>query len=462
MVYSTMPQRAWQRVRITVCCYIAGFFVGGCASADRQSTFQMDQYMMAATTSGYFSGSVLVIRGEKVLLRKGYGLANQDLNVPNTPATKFRIGSISKQFAAAAILRLQEQGKLSVQDSICHYLAPCPAAWRTITIHQLLTHQSGIPSFTGFPDYTATIMLPATTEQLLARFRDRPLKFAPGTQYQYSNSGYVVLGAIVEQITAAPYEQFLRTTILIPLGLQQTGYDHADQILPQRATGYTGFGEYLRPADYIDMSVPQAAGGLYSTVDDLHTWITALLANKLLTTESVQQMTTPAREDYGYGSIINQQLNRRCIGHEGEINGFSSFLANFPDEQLTIVVLRNHDTNRLALGTIGLDLAAIALHESFTPPQFPTAIAIDPHRLDDYVGRYQITPTFGLQITKDKDRLFAQGTNQPKILLYPETDTTFFSAEIDAKIRFTRNHTSGAISGLTLLQNGAQNAKKLP
>ena len=228
---------------------------------------QLDQFLTEATRNG-FSGAALISQNGKILFAAGYGQANRELGVPNAAQTKFRLGSITKQFTAAAILILHERGQLNVQDSICKYIDACPPAWSEVTIHHLLSHTGGIPSFTSMPDYMIKMNIPETTQSMVARFKDKPLDFKPGEKWNYSNSGYFLLGVIIEKVSHDSYEAFLQKNIFTPLRLSNTGYDHFATILPNRATGYSRNTDGPVNSAFIDMSQPYAAGSLYSTVED--------------------------------------------------------------------------------------------------------------------------------------------------------------------------------------------------
>jgi CubicO group peptidase (beta-lactamase class C family) len=266
-------------------------------------TAQVDAYLAPLVADGKFSGSVLLARDGEVLARKAYGLANRELDVPTTPQTKFRIGSLTKQFTAMAILLLQQQGKLSVSDHICQFISDCPDAWQEITIHHLLTHSSGIPNVTDLPVYRQLKLTPSRSFLTMEHVRDLPLAFTPGSRFSYTNSGYIILGYIIEQAAQAEYPVFVRGQIFEPLQMQDTGYD--TRVVPkQRAAGYTNDGTFN--ADFIDMSVPHAAGGLYSTVDDLYRWDQALYTEQLIPKAALETMFTPhvtypPPEEGGYG-----------------------------------------------------------------------------------------------------------------------------------------------------------------
>ena len=251
-----------------------------------------------------FSGAVLVARGGSPVVSKGYGWANAEWEIPNTPTTKFRLGSITKQFTATLVLRLQEQKKLTVQDPICTYVAPCPDLWKPVTIHHLLTHTSGIPSYTGLPDYQKTMMMPRTIEQMVAVFRDLPLEFAPGEKFKYNNSGYFLLGVIIEKVAGKKYEDALRDEIFTPLGMKDTGYDWSEPLLPRRAAGYTRRGDTWVNAKFLDMQQPYSAGSLYSTVEDLLKWDQALYTDRVLPEPARTAMFTPFKDNYAYGWAI--------------------------------------------------------------------------------------------------------------------------------------------------------------
>ncbi|PYP53783.1 MAG: serine hydrolase, partial [Gemmatimonadetes bacterium] len=234
-----------------------------------QDVSRMDRIIQSHVDSKQFMGSVLVAQDGKVLLDKGYGSANLEWDVPDSPQTKFRLGSLTKQFTAAAILLLEERGKLRTDDLVAKYLPDAPAGWAKITIRNLLTHTSGIPNFTSFPDYATTEATPTTPEQLVARFRDKPLNFQPGEQWEYSNSGYVLLGYLLEKISGQRYQDFVRDNLFAPLGMTESGYDSHAAIILHRASGYSPGANGPVNAGYIDMSIPFSAGALYSTTEDL-------------------------------------------------------------------------------------------------------------------------------------------------------------------------------------------------
>jgi CubicO group peptidase (beta-lactamase class C family) len=317
---------------------------------------EIDAYLNTLVHLESFSGSVLVARNGEVLLTKGYGFADREQEISNTPQTKFRLGSITKQFTAMAIIILEAQDKLDVQDPICQYLTVCPEAWETITIHHLLTHTSGIPNFTDFPDYQSTMATPSPPEQTINRFQDEPLDFQPGERWSYSNSGYILLGHIIERVSSQSYEDFLQENIFTPLQMTNTGYDHNQDDL---AIGYKSI---FSKADFIDMSIPFAAGGLYSTVEDLYKWDQALYTKQLLPQDYLDRIIAahvaiPNSDgmSYGYGWMVGVEDSRQIITHGGGIEGFVTSIARYPQDKTVIIVLSNQQYT--SMGIIQPELA---------------------------------------------------------------------------------------------------------
>jgi len=314
------------------------------------SITEIDQYLSKMSSFGLFSGSVLIAHQGDVLLSQGYGLADREQKLSNIPKTRFRIGSLTKQFTAMAILILQVQGKLQVQDFICSYIADCPAAWEDITIHHLLTHTSGIGEIYLWKDYNRTKATPTSPEQLLARLRSLPMDFQPGERYSYSNSGYILLGYIIEQISGQSYEAFLQQAIFTPLNMHDTGVDHN---INEVAVGYAD--QYsTEPADFVDASTEHGAGALYSTVEDLFLWDRALYTEQLVPRAQLEQMFTPhvtipnrGGATYGYGWRFMNEDGRPVIEHTGMINGFVSIITRYPEDQIVIIILSNQQDNRV-------------------------------------------------------------------------------------------------------------------
>ena len=428
----------------------------------QDTTAKFDEYLTAITKQGRFTGSVLVARDGKVLFSKGYGMANLEFDIPNTPQTKFRLGSVTKQFTGASILLLQERGKLSVQDPICKYVADCPKTWEPVTIHHLLTHTSGIHSYTetGSPEAFRLMSLQNVTPVgFVDSFKSKPLDFAVGEKMKYNNSGYFILGYIIEKLAGQSYEAFLQDNIFTPLKMTNTGYDTHEKILKLRATGYEERKGKTVNSEYLDMSVPYAAGSLYSTVEDLFAWNEALYSDKLLSAKSRAAMMTPDKSDYGYGLVMNQQHKRQRIGHGGGINGFNTFLVRFPEEKVTMVALRNANFG-VSPDKVCADFAAILFGEKYETPGAQAVAKVDPKIYDAYVGEYQLAPNFILTVTREGDRLMTQATGQGQVEIFPESETRFFPKVIEAKITFVKDE-SGKVTHLILQQNGEHKAMKI-
>jgi CubicO group peptidase (beta-lactamase class C family) len=316
---------------------------------------RLDAYLDAKHQRNEFRGVVLIVRNDSTLFSKGYGAAHEKTKAPNTPQTVFRLGSVTKQFTAAAILQLQEQGKLSVQDRICQYVENCPAAWKDITLHQLLIHASGVFNYTDLPGFSAHSREPHTVAQLLARFRDKELQFTPGSKAVYSNSNYLLLGHVIEQVSGKPYDAYLQANLFGPLGLKHTGYEKEGDGVANRAQGYVKGPLGLEEAAPVHMSVPFAAGGLYSTPEDLKRWNQLLHGGKVLSPQSLRAMTTAHQDGFGYGLVIDRHEDRKRIHHGGRINGFASYVSYYPDQNVYVILMSNQ--GRIGADAINVELA---------------------------------------------------------------------------------------------------------
>ena len=311
---------------------------------------KIDNLLSLHTERETFTGSVLAAQKGEILLSQGYGWADRNTQIPNTPQTRYRLGSITKQFTAAAILLLQTRGQLHVEEPICDYISECPGSWQDITLHHLLTHTSRIPDLTNFPDFKTFKATPTTPEQTIVRFRDNPLEFQPGEKWNYSNSGYVLLGYIIEQVSGQSYEMFLQQNIFDPLQMNNTGYDHNSGGL---ATGYTGVDSHWDAPEPIDMTLPYAAGGLYSTVEDLYRWDQALYTEQLVSQESLDLMFTSHAKtaftglSYGYGWFVGRMNNHHTVSHGGGIDGFVTEIRRYIEDDVTIIILSNRQTTSI-------------------------------------------------------------------------------------------------------------------
>jgi len=325
-------------------------------------------YMDSLAASGNFVGSVLVARGDTVLVKKGYGWANIDKKIVNTPQTKFRIGSNTKQFTAMGILLLEQQGRLHVADKLCNFIDACPEAWRAITLKHLLTHSSGVPDYTNFDNFPAVIGSQVSVLDLIARFKLLPLEMMPGSRWLYSNSGYVLLGYVIERVSGVAYADFLRANIFMPLQMTHSGYDQSKITADDHARGYLTTTQQPVP---LDMSEFYAAGALYSTVEDMYLWDKAVTNSVLVSAGAIAPMFTPqiacptggcamvGDTGYGYGWFIADEQSRRYIYHWGRIDGFISSNGFFPDEQVYVIVLSNLETSNVFQSAVHAGVLAI-------------------------------------------------------------------------------------------------------
>jgi CubicO group peptidase (beta-lactamase class C family) len=430
--------------------FIATVLLAGACLAQNIDS-RMDQIVQSYVSNNQFMGTVLVARGDQVLFSKGYGSANLEWNLPNTPNTKFRLGSLTKQFTAASILLLEERGKLKVEDPVKKYLPDAPAAWDKMTIYHVLTHTAGIPNFTSLPDYVSTMALPATPEKLVARFRDLPLEFQPGEKWNYSNSGYVLLGYLIEKVSGESYESFLKKNIFTPLGMKDSGYDSASAVIPRRAAGYAAGPNGVTNAPYIDMTIPFSAGALYSTTEDLLRWEQGLFGGKLLSAASLQKMTTPFKSDYAFGLQVHTVNGHKVIDHNGGVNGFATMMTYYPEDKLTLVALANLGG---APGQIVGQLAVVAQGGAVTLTSERKEISVDPAVLARYVGAYQMAPGISMLITLDGNQLSSQMTGQGAAPLFAESETMFFPKVVNAQIEFPATAPQAKATQLTLHQGG--------
>jgi CubicO group peptidase (beta-lactamase class C family) len=349
----------------------------------QQNARKIDALMKQYHDYGQFNGSVLVAEKGKIIYEKGFGLANMEWAIPNQPDTKFRIGSVTKQFTATLVLQLIEAGKIKLDGKLSDYLPDYRNdTGAKITIHQLLNHTSGIPSYTGRPDFFAEVSRnPYSVTDFVKKFASGDLEFEPGSKFSYNNSGYFLLGAIIEKVTGKPYDTVLKERILDPLGMTGTGYDHTAPILQKRASGYEKRPAGYVNAAYLDMSLPYAAGSIYSTVDDLYKWERSFYEDKILSAESKKMMYTPGLANYGYGLIIADQpigktgQKTKVIQHGGGINGFNSLLTRLVDKQQTIIILDNVGLGRFH-GNITNSIINILNGQPVEPPKKSIAEAL--------------------------------------------------------------------------------------
>jgi CubicO group peptidase (beta-lactamase class C family) len=411
---------------------------------------ELDAAFAAAYPANGPGAAVLVEKDGEVLLRKGYGMADLELGVPIAPDMVFRLGSITKQFTAAAVLLLVQEGKLSLDDTVGERLAGYSGPAAPVTLRQLLTHTGGVPSYTDVPDYPTRMREDQTVEEMIARFRDKPLDFEPGTGWHYSNSGYFLLGAIIEKVSGESYEDFVERRIFAHLGMARSRYGREAELVPGRVAGYQGAPGSYENAAYLSMTQPYAAGSLLSTVDDLARWDQALGSDELLPAELRELLWTPApladgrATGYALGFGVTDYQGHRIVQHGGGINGFVTSMVRIPEAGIFVAVLSNNpaaDPGALAL--------AAATRVLGKPLAGRPSVVLDAGALDGYVGVYAIEGP-GDQtraVTREGSGLVSQRTGGARTPMSFSEEDRFFYADSLTTGRFERDP-AGRVTGM--------------
>ena len=428
-----------------------------------------------------FSGHVFIVRGDDVLYDRGFGAADRKSGAPNTPDTSFRIGSVTKQFTATAIYLLEKQGKLKLSDSIRTHLADYPKpAGDQVTIQHLLTHTGGVPSYTADEAVMARRAEAMTTAQLLATFKDKPLEFAPGEEFAYSNSGYALLGAIIEKVTGKSYGEHMREAVFAPAGLDSTVVGDAPTA-KDRALGYQVANGAVVDADPVDMSIPHAAGAIRSTSRDLATWHAVLAAGTLIDQETQARMqvgTEVSKTDAphatrsyaaGWNIVLHKKLERRLVRHGGGIDGFGTAYVRVPADDLVVVVWTNKP-----IGNSGISEAALnAVYDKPIEPHVEKAVvALEPAAVARLVGVYALTEKSAadalaagvpeenlesirtIEVKSSGASIEVKPAGQPAIPFEAESETafTFSPAAIRIEFELGSDGKAAAATAITLKQ----------
>ena len=424
----------------------------------------VDQAMAAridAAIAPYFKANapgatVIVTRDGKTVFRKAYGMADVARHVPMTPEMSLRIGSVTKQFTSTAIMMLADEGKLSVTDEITKYLPGYPTHGKKITIEHLLTHTSGIVNYTGKREFRANMARDMSVAQIMDVFKNDPLDFEPGSQWRYTNSGYQLLGAIIEKVAGMPYAKFVEQRIFVPLGMDHTAYEGHERGQVLRAAGHSGaFGRYF-PSAPLSMTQPYAAGALVSTVDDMARWDEAVWSGKLLKAPSWQKAFTPAAlvggapTSYGYGWMLEKLQGEPTIGHGGSINGYGAYAFHVPAQKVYVAVLTNADSGMVQADVVANKAAAIAIGKPFREL---TQIQLEPKALDAFAGVYKIDEKASRTFRVENGRLVMERSGRGSVVVQPFSDTGFFIPNTLDYLEFGRD-ASGAVTGLTYYQDG--------
>ncbi len=430
-------------------------------SAQKNYPVLLDSYMHAQVNVNEFTGTVLVARKGKIIYEKAFGMADREWNVPNTIDTKFEIGSITKQFTASCVLQLANEGKLSLDDKLSKYFPDFPKA-DSVTIHMLLTHTSGIKDYTELQEFGKMATLPIEKDTMVALIKKQPFDFSPGTKWNYSSSGYYLLGYIIEKVTGKSYSDYVLENVIQKAGLKNTCVNRWDTILPYRAKGYEKTqNEGWKNANYISMEGPFSAGAISSTIEDLYQWNKALFSNKIISPTMLSKMTTPYMEHYGYGLSIDTFHHHLRIGHGGRINGFTSFLGYFPSDDVVVVGLSNNGNNFMV--SIVNALAAILFDIPVTEPYKRKEVGIDSTLLDRYAGKYQQRGASSSDTIIIKEgKLYFHTYWGGRFQMKPESNTKFFLEELPFfQIEFEVDNKGRVIKAYTINAGVKDEMKKM-
>jgi CubicO group peptidase (beta-lactamase class C family) len=416
-------------------------------------------------------GAAVIVRKDgKTVFRKGYGLADLELGVTVAPDMIFRLGSITKQFTAVSVLMLAQDGKLGLRDEITKFLPDYPTQGRKITVEHLLTHTSGILSYTDIPEWLPLWRKDMTVKELVDLFKDKPMQFEPGASWAYNNSGYVLLGAIIEKVSGRTYADFVQERIFKPLGLKGSSYDDTERVVSRRVRGYQkGDGGFVN-APYLSMSQPYAAGSLMSTVDDLAVWSDAVFSGRLVRKEWLDRAFTPfalaggESSGYGYGWFIGDFAGHRSIEHGGGINGFTSYELTLPEDKVFVAILTNSAVEGRNPEPRAVEIAWLALGLAEPERQAVTVAAGD---LDAIAGVYANERKQEYYLSREGAKLLAQRQGASKNELYPASPTEFFLKDNPARFEFVKD-AAGRVTGLRVrsrigpVQVFAKTGKPLP
>jgi CubicO group peptidase (beta-lactamase class C family) len=376
-------------------------------------------------------------------------MADLELGVPVEPDMVFRLGSITKQFTAVSVLMLAEQGKLGLQDEITKFLPDYPTQGRKITVEHLLTHTSGIQSYTDMPEWLPLWRKDFTLKELIDLFKDKPMQFEPGERWVYNNSGYILLGAIIEKVSGESYEQFVDGHIFKPLGMKSSTYGSTDRIIPRRIPGYQmGKGGFVN-APYLSMTQPYAAGSLLSTVDDLAVWSDAVFSGKLVKKEWLEKAFTPYKlkngesSGYGFGWFMAEFGGHRSIEHGGGINGFMTYEMTLPEDKIFLAILTNSAIEGRDPEPRAVKIAWLTLG---LPEPERKAIPLSVKDLDPFTGVYVGERKQEFYISRDGDKLFAQRQGGSKDEIFAAAPAEFFFKQNPARLTFVKD-AAGRVTG---------------
>lgn len=423
-----------------------------------------DELMTAYTEQHLFSGAVLIAKDGNIIFEKGYGLANQEKNIPNTPQTEFRIASLTKTFTSTLILQLVEKHQISLDDPLSKFIPDYPHG-NEILIRHLLSHTSGVKSYTTLPDYFSKwINQPLSITETIDKFKNYPLEFTPGSKMGYSNSNYVLLSYIAQKVTGKNLGPLYQDQIIKKLHLNHSGKDSNDRISPFQAIGYQTdmdnpeSGKW-KPASPMNIDIPSGAGCLYSSVEDLYLWDRSFYQTNLLSDSMKKLAFTPVKDDYGLGWMVSHDFGHLQIGHTGKSpDGFVANIMRYPEDNICIIFLCNYgdlDGNKLTN-----DLKALVFNQPYQIPAPKKEVQLSDAELQQYIGVYELNENFKLTLSVENNKLYGVAPGDPqKTELTAEGNDHFYIKGPNVEIEFQREN--NAVKYLILKQGGEMKLKKV-
>ena len=401
---------------------------------------QFDQMLNEQYLPNEPGATAIVAIDGQIVYHKAFGMANMELDVKMEPDMVLEIGSITKQFTSVSILMLMEQGKLNLDDDITKFIEDYPTHGHQITIHHLLTHTSGIKSYTSMQRWAPVWRKDFEPKELIDFFKNEPMDFAPGEEWRYNNSAYFILGYIIEKASGQSYEEFVETNIFEPLGMQSSLYGSNSEIIKKRASGYQKNEQYVN-AEYLSLTQPYAAGSLMSTVEDLFIWNRAIRSNKLVKQTSIDlaftnyKLNNGDKFNYGYGWSINDINGSQTIEHSGGIFGYVTNSIYLPNEDVFVAIYSNCDCN--GPGQVSTKMAAIAIKKPYRGEEDAISMASD--NLKNLVGIYDFADGSSRIITLEDNQLYSKRTGSSNIKIFPTKKNEFSFENSFATIQFQEN-----------------------
>ncbi|MEM8887466.1 MAG: serine hydrolase domain-containing protein [Bacteroidota bacterium] len=412
---------------------------------------KIDSYLNTYASTGDFSGCVRIVKGENVLYESCVGKSDDEKNEANGPRTAFRIGSISKQFTATAILLLEEEGLLSTSDRLARFFPAYPKV-ADISLEQLLTHRSGIPDIFALDNFQELVRSDAKLEALSKSLLEAGPEFEPGSRYQYSNGAYALLAQIIEDLSGMSYQTFIQQKIFAPLGMKHSGQDVKQNQALGMAKGYEPKGYQQRVESVeLPMELLKGSGSLYSDVNDLNIWINSLKEKSLLSEASYQKFFKNYGNNYGFGISLYKVFDRQVFGHDGRINGFIADYLHYEEADISIIILGNIQTG--VADFIRRDLGAIVFEESYESRAKTVSASADQHlAFEDAIGVYAFGPNFRVYVDEIDGQLHARANEGAYTELVPVEGEKYFSRTLYAFIKFEANE-KGAVDKLLWINN---------